>query len=155
MRIHPFAALRPRPDVAGQVASVPYDVVNRAESAELAAGNPISFLHVVRAEIDVPDDVSAYDDRVYAKARENLEKLVADGVLVREEQPALFAYRLIMDGVTQTGLVGCVHIDDYENDLIKKHEKTRPEKEDDRTRHRLHPWPRYGHERNRDGLGQG
>ena len=137
MRINPFRALRPPAEKAAAVASVPYDVVDRRESAELADGNPDSFLHVVRSEIDVDDDVSPYDDRVYAKARENLLAFTERGLLARDDEPSLYLYRLIMGDHSQTGLVGCVHIDDYENDLIKKHEKTRPDKENDRTRHVL------------------
>ena len=145
MRLHPFRALRPTPAVAAAVASPPYDVVSRAEAAALAKGNPLSFLHVVRSEIDLPDDVLPHDPRVYVKARENLDRLVRDGTLVREREPALCLYRLTMDGRAQVGVVGCVHVDDYEHGVIKKHETTRPDKEDDRVRHMLaldaHPEP--------------
>ncbi|MFG0330550.1 MAG: DUF1015 domain-containing protein [Phycisphaerales bacterium] len=137
LRIKPFRALRPTPEKARQVASVPYDVVNREEAAALARGNPDSFLHVVRPEIDLPDEVDAYDDAVYDKGRENLDRLVESGALVREERPSLYLYRQIMNGQPQVGLVCCCHIDDYEQDIIKKHEKTRPKKENDRTRHTL------------------
>jgi uncharacterized protein (DUF1015 family) len=137
MRLHPFRALRPRPELAERVAAVPYDVVNRAEAAALAAGNSYSFLHVGRSDIDLPEDVSAYDPRVYAKAREALDRFQAEGTLIREESPSLYLYRQVMDGRAQTGVVGCVHIDDYEQNIIRKHEKTRPDKEDDRTRHVL------------------
>lgn len=137
MRLHPFAAVRPASEVAARMAAVPYDVVDRAEAAALAAGEPLSFLHVTRAEIDLPPDVDAYDARVYARARENYARLLADRSLVREDEPALYLYRLEMDGRAQTGIVGCVHIDDYEQDVIRKHEKTRADKEDDRTRHVL------------------
>lgn len=137
MRLHPFDALRPPPELAATVAAVPYDVVNRAEAAELARDNPYSFLHVGRADIDLPDAIDPHDPRVYAKARESLDSLVARGVLIREGRPVLYLYRQIMSGRAQTGLVGCVHIDDYEHDVIRKHEKTRPDKEDDRTRHVL------------------
>jgi uncharacterized protein (DUF1015 family) len=137
MRLHPFRALRPAPALAERVASVPYDVVNRAEAAELAAGNPYSFLHVGRSDIDLPPDVDPHDPRIYRLAREALDRFQADGTLIREDQPSLYLYRQIMDGRTQTGVVGCVHIDDYEHDLIRKHEKTRQDKEDDRTRHVL------------------
>jgi uncharacterized protein (DUF1015 family) len=123
--------------LASQVAAVPYDVVNRAEAAELARGNPYSFLHVGRSDIDLPEDLDPHDPRIYAQARQALDGFVRRGILVREEQPALYLYRLIMDGRTQTGVVGCVHIDDYEDDIIRKHEKTRQDKEDDRTRHVL------------------
>jgi len=137
MRLHPFRALRPAPALAERVASVPYDVVNRAEAAALAAGNPYSFLHVGRSDIDVPPDVDPYDRRVYAKAREALDRFQAEGTLIREAEPSLYLYRQVMDGRAPTGVVGCVHIDDYERDVIRKHEKTRPDKEDDRTRHVL------------------
>jgi len=137
MRLHPFRALRPRPEVADQVAAVPYDVVNRAEAAELARDNPRSFLHVGRSDIDLPDDVDSHDPRCYLRAREALDQFVLDGTLLRDEEPALYLYRQIMDGREQVGVVGCVHVEDYERDLIRKHEKTRPDKEDDRTRHVL------------------
>jgi len=119
------------------VAAVPYDVVNRDEACELAQGNRYSFLHVGRADIDLSADVDPHDPRVYSTAREALDRFVAQGVLVREGAPALYLYRQIMSGRAQTGVVGCVHIDDYEQDVIRKHEKTRPDKEDDRTRHVL------------------
>ncbi|MBA2459648.1 MAG: DUF1015 domain-containing protein [Gemmatimonadales bacterium] len=137
MRLNPFRAVRPVPELAAQVAAVPYDVVNRAEAAELALGNPHSFLHVGRSDIDLPEDVDPYDSRIYVRAREALEELVARGTLLRDPAPGLYFYRQVMNGRTQTGVVGCVHIDDYERDVIRKHEKTRPDKEDDRTRHVL------------------
>jgi uncharacterized protein (DUF1015 family) len=137
MRLNPFRAVRPHPDLAAQVAAVPYDVVNRAEAAELARGNPHSFLHVGRSDIDLPDDVDPYDPRIYRRAREALDQLLTGGTLLQDSRPGLFLYRQIMDGRTQTGVVGCVHVDDYERDLIRKHEKTRQDKEDDRTRHVL------------------
>jgi uncharacterized protein (DUF1015 family) len=137
MRLHPFRALRPAPAVAAEVASPPYDVVSRAEAAALAKDKPLSFLHVVRSEIDLPDDVDAHDPRVYAKAREQLDRLVREAMFVRESEPALYLYRLTMDRRAQVGVVGCVHVDDYEHGVIKKHETTRPDKEDDRTRHML------------------
>ncbi len=137
MRLNPFRALRPAPALAARVAAVPYDVVNRDEAAALADGNPYSFLHVGRSDIDLPPDTDPHDDRVYAGAREALERFQLDGTLVREDAPSFYLYRQIMDGRAQTGLVGCVHIDDYQNDVIRKHEKTRKDKEDDRTRHVL------------------
>jgi len=137
MRLNPFRAVRPRPDLAAQVAAVPYDVVNRAEAAELALGNPHSFLHVGRSDIDLPEEVDPYDPRIYRRAREALDQLLAGGTLLQDPKPGLFLYRQVMDGRTQTGVVGCVHVDDYERDLIRKHEKTRQDKEDDRTRHVL------------------
>jgi uncharacterized protein (DUF1015 family) len=137
MRLNPFRAVRPRPDLAPQVASVPYDVVNRGEAAELARGNPHSFLHVGRSDIDLPVDLDPYDARIYQRAREALDELLAGGTLLRDPEPRLFVYRQIMNGRPQTGVVGCVHVDDYEHDVIRKHEKTRQDKEDDRTRHVL------------------
>jgi uncharacterized protein (DUF1015 family) len=133
MRIRAFQALRPDPQLAAQVASLPYDVVNTAEAAALAEGNPISFLHVVRAEIDLPAGTSLYAPEVYAKARENLAKLQTDGALVREDAPCVYIYEQEMNGHVQRGLASVCHIEDYENNLIKKHEKTRQQKEDDRT----------------------
>ena len=137
IRINPFRAIRPAPDHAETVASVPYDVVNRTEAAQLASGNSESFLHVVRSEIDLPDEIDLYDDRVYEKAAENFNRLRTERILVQDEEPCLYLYRQIMRNRSQVGLVACCHIDDYENNLIKKHEKTRQAKEDDRTRHVL------------------
>ena len=137
MRLHPFDAVCPKSELAPQVASVPYDVVNRDEACELARGNPHSFLHVGRADIDLPPDMDPHDPRIYRTAREALDRFVAQGVLVREGARALFLYRQVMSGRVQTGVVGCVHIDDYEQDVIRKHEKTRQDKEDDRTTHVL------------------
>jgi uncharacterized protein (DUF1015 family) len=137
MRLNPFRAVRPRPDLAARVAAVPYDVVNRAEAVALARGNPHSFLHVGRSDIDLPDEVDPYDPRIYRRAREALDEFLAGGTLLQDLTPGLFLYRQIMDGRAQTGVVGCVHVDDYERDLIRKHEKTRQDKEDDRTRHVL------------------
>ena len=137
MQLRPFRALRPAPAVAARVVSPPYDVVTRGEASALAAGEPMCFLHVVRSEIDLPDDVDAHDQRVYARARRNLEDLCARGVLVRDADPALYVYREIMDGRAQVGVVGCVSVADDERDVIRKHERTRPDKEDDRTRHIL------------------
>ena len=137
MRLHPFDALRPKSELASRVAAVPYDVVNRDEACELAQGNPYSFLHVGRADIDFPADVDPHDPRIHRKAREALDRFVTQGVLVREGAPVLYLYRQVMSGRVQTGVVGCVHIDDYEQDVIRKHEKTRQDKEDDRTRHVL------------------
>ena len=137
MRIHPFSALRPAPELASRVAAVPYDVVDRAEAAELARDNPHSFLHVGRSDIDLPEETDPYDPLIYARAREALDEFLAQGVLLRDPERSLYLYRQIMEGRAQTGLVGCVHVDDYGSDIIRKHEKTRPDKEDDRTRHVL------------------
>ena len=132
-----FRALRPRADKASTVASVPYDVVDTVEARELAAGNPDSFLHVVRPEIDLPPETDIHDDEVYAQAPRSLARLIDSGSLFRDEESALYLYRQIMDGHAQIGVVGCGAVDDYDQDLLKKHEKTRPDKEDDRTRHVL------------------
>ena len=129
--------MRPVPELAAKVASVPYDVVNRDEAGELAAGNPLSFLHVVRPDIDFPREKNPYDPDVYDKAADNFQKLISDGVLQRDPANCVYAYRQIMHGHSQTGIVCCCHIDDYENNLILKHEKTRKSKEDDRTHHVL------------------
>jgi uncharacterized protein (DUF1015 family) len=116
---------------------VPYDVVTRDEAAALAEGNPASFLHVGRSDIDLPPTVDQYDPRIYAAARENLDRFVREGILLREGKPSIYLYRQTMEGRSQVGVVGCVHVEEYERDVIKKHEKTRPDKEDDRTRHVL------------------
>lgn len=137
LRINPFLALRPQPNRAVRVASVPYDVIDTAEARELAEGNDISFLHVIRSEIDLSESTNPYDDAVYERARANLAKFVDNGVLVRESAPVMYLYRQVMDHKSQVGLVCCCHIDDYSNDVIRKHERTRPDKEDDRTRHVL------------------
>jgi uncharacterized protein (DUF1015 family) len=135
--IRPFRALRPTPANAAAVSSVPYDVVSTDEARELAAANPLSFLHVTRSEIDLPPDTDAHSDAVYTKARENLTRLRHDAPLVVEDAPALYFYRLRMGGHTQTGVAGCFSVDEYERDVIKKHERTRRDKEDDRTRHMI------------------
>jgi uncharacterized protein (DUF1015 family) len=135
--IHPFRALRPAPAVAPSVSSVPYDVVSTDEARQLAAGNPLSFLHVTRAEIDLPADADPYSSDVYDKARENLDGLRATAPLVVEDTPALYFYRLRMGAHEQTGIAGCFSIDEYDRDVIKKHERTRRDKEDDRTRHMI------------------
>ncbi len=135
MKINPFNAWRPAPELAEQVASVPYDVVTTPQAAALAEGNPHSFLHVVRAEIDLPAETGAYDDAVYAKANENLQKMMTDGTLIREEQPCFYLYSQQMGDHLQYGIVAGCNIEDYENGLIKIHENTRKVKEQDRTRY--------------------
>lgn len=137
MLIKPFAALRPVPEKAAALAAVPYDVVDTAEARALAKGNPDSFLRVSRPEIDLPDSVDIHDDQVYAQGVRALQELQARGVLVREAGERLYVYRQIMGGHSQTGVVACCHIEDYARDIIRKHEKTRKDKEDDRTRHCL------------------
>ena len=135
--LHPFRALRPAPGTAPSVSSVPYDVVSTEEARELAAGNPLSFLRVTRSAIDFPPTTDPYSAPVYAKARSNFEMLKKQGPLVMEEAPSLYFYRLRMGGHEQTGIAGCFSVDEYESDVIKKHERTRRDKEDDRTRHIL------------------
>jgi len=135
--IRPFRALRPRADRAQLVASVPYDVVNTDEARPLAEGNPLSFLHVSRPEIDLPPGTDIYSDAVYRKAIDNFEKLIADCPLEKETEPSLYLYRLIMGDHEQIGIVACCSIDEYDNSTIRKHERTRRDKEDDRTRHML------------------
>ncbi len=137
MQIKPFCALRPTINKAAVVAAVPYDVVDTAEARVLAAGNPDSFLHVSRPEIDLPDDIGIYDDRVYAQGVKAFQALQDRGVLVKDTLPRLYAYRQIMGKHAQTGIVACCHIDDYANNVIRRHEKTRKDKEDDRTRYVL------------------
>lgn len=133
--LHPFRALRPAPDKAAAVSSVPYDVVTTDEARQLAADNPLSFLHVTRAEIDLPRETDPYSSRVYEKARENFSALRARAPLVLDDAPSLYFYRLRLGEHEQTGIGGCFSIDEYETDVIRKHERTRRDKEDDRTRH--------------------
>ena len=133
--IRPFRALRPAPEAASRVASVPYDVVTADEARELAASNPLSFLRVTRAEIDLPPGTDPYADAVYARARANLDEIRAAAPLVAESEPSVYFYRLRMGAHEQTGVAACFSIDEYDRGLIKKHEKTRRDKEDDRTRH--------------------
>lgn len=138
-RIKPFRGLRPIPEKAAQVASPPYDVLNSGEAREMAAGNPISFLHVVKPEIDLPEGTDLYSDEVYATGAKNLKRLAEDGVLKRDERPCFYLYRQIMkiggEDHAQTGVVAGASVEEYERGLIKKHELTREAKEKDRTRH--------------------
>jgi len=134
-RLEPFRAWRPRPEYAAKVASPPYDVLSSDEARQMAAGNPLSFLHVGKPEIDLPPGTDVYSPAVYAKGADNLRKLIEDGVLEREPGPALYLYRQRMGNHVQTGVVAGASVDEYEADLIKKHEHTRLVKEDDRTRH--------------------
>lgn len=131
----PFRALRPAPAVASRVASVPYDVVNTEEARALAAKEPLSFLRVTRSEVDLPADTNPYADVVYAKAVANFDALKQAAPMVTDDEPSLYFYRLTMGSHVQIGLAGCFSVDEYDRGLVKKHEKTRPDKEDDRTRH--------------------
>ena len=135
--IRPFKALRPLPEYAALLASVPYDVVSTTEARSLAEGNRYSFLHIVRPEIDLPDSVDIHDDAVYAKAAENFSRFKKKGVLAQEQEASLYIYRLEMDGRAQIGIAGCCLVDEYDDNTIKKHEFTRKAKEDDRVRHML------------------
>jgi uncharacterized protein (DUF1015 family) len=135
--LHPFSALRPPPERAKQVSSVPYDVVNTEEARNLAAGNPLSFLHVSRPEIDLPEGTDIYSDAVYRKAVDNFQNLIRNCPLENEDVPSIYLYRLIMGEHEQIGVVACCSVDEYDKDLIRKHERTRRDKEDDRTRHML------------------
>jgi uncharacterized protein (DUF1015 family) len=133
--IRPFRALRPTKENAQLVASVPYDVVNREEAKHFAEGNPLSYLHITRSEIDLPDVKDVYSKEVYQKAKENLNRIIKEAPLKADDKPAFYLYRLIMDGRAQTGICATFSVDDYDNDVILKHEKTRKVKEDDRTNH--------------------
>ena len=134
--LYPFRALRPRPSEAAAVAAVPYDVVNTDEARALAAGNPLSFLRVSRAEIELPAGTNPYSKDVYDRAAHNLDAL-RKSALVVEDAPSLYLYRLRTGGHEQTGIAACYALDEYDSGAIKKHERTRPDKEDDRTRHLL------------------
>lgn len=133
--IRAFRALRPPKDKAEKVAAVPYDVVNTDEARRLAADNPLSFLHVSRPEIDLPDGTNIYSDEVYEKAKENFDKLKAEAPMSLEADLSLYVYRLRMGDHSQTGIAGCCSVDEYDADIVRKHERTRKDKEDDRTRH--------------------
>lgn len=134
-KIKPFMAVRPDEKVAGRVAALPYDVYNRQEAKEAVKDNPLSFLRIDRAETQFPDSVDTYAPEVYAKAKEIFEGMVADGTFITDNDRCYYIYQLIMDGRKQTGIVACASIDDYINNVIKKHENTREEKEQDRIRH--------------------
>jgi uncharacterized protein (DUF1015 family) len=131
----PFKAFRPLPEFAAHIAAKPYDVLNSDEAREEVKGNPLSFLRVGKPEVDLDPSINLYDAAVYQKGRENLERLIADGHLKQDPEPYFYLYALTMDGRTQHGLVGCASVDDYWNDNIKKHEKTRKAKEEDRCEH--------------------
>ena len=132
--IRPFTALRPRPEHAAAVAAPPYDVLSSEEARVRAAGKPYSFLHISKAEIDLPEDIDHYAPEVYAKSAENLQKLIDQGILIREAKPCYYAYRLVMGNHVQTGLIAAASVADYDTNRIRKHEFTRPDKEDDRVR---------------------
>lgn len=133
--VRAFKAIRPAQKYASKVASLPYDVMNRKEAEKMAEGNPYSFLHICRAEIDLPNQKDPYDKSVYEKAKANIDDFLNKGIFIQDEEPALYIYRQVMDGRVQTGVVGTVSVDEYQNNTIKKHEYTRVEKELDRIRH--------------------
>ncbi|MEO8584212.1 MAG: DUF1015 domain-containing protein, partial [Flavitalea sp.] len=133
--VFPFKALRPQPQFAPKVASPPYDVLNSKEARIAARGNPETFLHITKSEIDLPENTDPHSQDVYDKAKQNLNAFIQRGLLFREEKPCFYIYQLTMKGRMQTGLVGVSSIDDYEKNIIKKHEFTRPEKEQDRINH--------------------
>jgi len=134
-KIHAFKGFRPGKDRVHQVASRPYDVLNSSEARQEVRGNPWSFLHVVKPEVDLPEGIDLYSARVYNKGKENLEKLIAEGYFIQDEQDRLYVYAQTMFGKTQYGIVACAAVDDYLDEHIKKHELTRPDKEEDRMNH--------------------
>lgn len=131
----PFKAIRPLPEYAAKVAALPYDVMNSAEARVMVENNPFSFLHVDKAEVDLPEGINIYTEQVYLKARENLDKLEAENICKAEKNDCFYIYRQIMNGRSQNGIVGCAAIDDYINNTIRKHELTRADKEADRINH--------------------
>src|SRR5437764_8054487 len=135
-RLYPFRALRPRPADAPRIAAVPYDVVNTDEARTLADANPVSFLRVSRAEIELPPGTDPYSDAVYDRAARNFDRLKKDALVV-DDEPSVYLYRLRMGTHEQTGVAACYSLDEYDCGAIKKHERTRRDKEDDRTRHML------------------
>ena len=134
-QIKPFQAVRPTEEFADRVAALPYDVYNREEATKEVQREPLSFLKIDRAETQFPADVDTYDDRVYDKAAKLLDEMEKDGVYISDNEQAYYIYRLTMNGRAQTGIVACAGVDDYLNNVIKKHENTREEKEQDRIRH--------------------
>ena len=135
--VHPFKGWLPKTDYVDEVACVPYDVISKDEAAEMALGKPTSFLHVIRPEIDLPDNTPFHADAVYEKGAENLKKLIESPVMQQDSLPHIYIYQLETEEHKQTGVFTCVSVQDYDNDVILKHELTRPDKEDDRTRHIL------------------
>lgn len=133
--IRPFKAVRPAKEVAAKVASVPYDVVNREESKALVEGNPINFLRVTRSEVELDNSIDAYDKKVYEKAGEIFNRIKKEAPLIQDETPRFYVYKLVMEETSQVGIAATFSVDDYNNDIVMKHEKTRKVKEDDRTNH--------------------
>ncbi len=133
--IKPFRALRPKPELASWIASPPYDVIDSEEARAMARGNDLSFLHVVKSEIDLDPSIDQYDARVYEKAAENLKKFIGQGFFFQDKQDSFYLYQQVMGDHKQIGIIACVSADEYQNNIIKKHELTRPDKEEDRTKH--------------------
>lgn len=133
--IKAFKAIRPKNELVNKVAALPYDVMNYEEAKQMAEGNPYSFLHIDRAEIDLEEGINPYDNRVYEKARDTLNNFIDDGIFINDNKPNLYIYRQIMNGRVQTGIVACTAVEDYLNEVIKKHEYTREDKERDRINH--------------------
>lgn len=133
--IRPFKGYRPTTKLCDKVAALPYDVMTSEEAREIAKSNPYSFLHIDKAEIDLPEDIDHYSTQVYEKAKSNLYSMIKNGIYIQDKEPVFYIYRLTMNGKSQTGLVACTSIDEYINNKIKKHELTRADKEEDRIRH--------------------
>lgn len=133
--IRPFRAFRPKPEYAAEVAAKPYDVLSSEEAREEVKGHPLSFLHVSKPEVDLDPSISLYDPRVYQKAKENLQRLIDEEILLQDTEPSLYIYAQTMNGRTQYGLVGCASVEEYRANVIKKHEFTRKDKEEDRCEH--------------------
>ncbi|WBW97544.1 DUF1015 domain-containing protein [Oceanirhabdus sp. W0125-5] len=133
--VRPFKAFRPTKELVDKVAALPYDVMNSEEAREMVKGNPYSFLHVDKPEVDLEPGIDVHSKPVYEKAKENLQKMISEGTYIQENKPCMYIYRQIMNGRPQTGIVACASIDDYMNNIIKKHEFTRAEKEQDRINH--------------------
>jgi uncharacterized protein (DUF1015 family) len=133
--VKPFAALRPKPELAARICELPYDVMSSEEARQLASGNPLSFLHVSKPEIDLPPSMDLYSPEVYARGKENFQRLISPGNLVQDQAPAFYLYRQVMGSHSQTGFVAAASCEDYLKGIVKKHEFTRPDKEDDRVRH--------------------
>jgi uncharacterized protein (DUF1015 family) len=133
--VKPFAALRPKPELAKEICELPYDVMSSAEAKGIASGRPLSFLHVSKPEIDLPEGTNLYDDAVYAKGKENFARLIAEGALRQDKEPSFYLYRQVMGKHSQIGLVAVASCQEYLDGIVKKHELTRPDKENDRVRH--------------------
>jgi len=157
MIVKPFAGLRPIPEKAAEVASPPYDVLDSNEARERTRGNPNSFLHVTKPEIDLDPTISQYDDRVYQRGAENLQRFIRSGLLVQDEKPCFYIYKLQMGDHIQVGLVAATGVEDYLNRRIKEHESTRPDKEQDRVNHidrtNAHTGPVFLMYKDRPGIG--